>query len=60
MDTSIGMLDLASDAAEMVEDEVLSCRCCVHRSRTPSTALKKVIEPDARVRTTASRAGANC
>lgn len=54
------MLDLASDAAEMVEDEVLSCRCCVHRSRTPSTALKKVIEPDARVRTTASRAGANC
>jgi len=31
-----------------------------HRSRTPSTALKKLVEPTFNVRATASRAGASC
>jgi len=58
-DTSVVVLDFdVSDAAEMFG--VLDCLCCVHRPRTPSTAFKKLVEPDAKVRTTASRAGANC
>lgn len=39
-------------------DGVLGGRC--QRSLTPSTALKKVIEPALKVRDTASRAGASC
>jgi hypothetical protein len=33
---------------------------CIQRPRTPSTALRKFVEPAASVRETASRAGASC
>lgn len=58
LDTSIGVLrPEVSDIAEV--EEVLVC-LCAHRSRTPSTALKKFVDPVAKVRATASRAGASC
>ena len=33
---------------------------CIQRSRTPATALKKLVEPAASVREIASRVGASC
>ena len=45
-----------SDAASLPE---LGLRC-IHRSRTPATALKKFVEPAASVREIASRVGASC
>ena len=43
----------------VTEEDELGLRC-IHRSRTPATALKKLVEPAAMVRETASRAGASC
>lgn len=48
----IGVVGTAADGV------VGALRC--QRSRTPSTALKKLNEPAVRVRVTASRAGASC
>lgn len=61
LETSTGVLNPdASDTPEVdAEDEVLIC-LCVHLPRTPSTALKKFVDPVANVRATASRAGASC
>lgn len=60
-DTSTGVLEresLGSDStSDGVEDAAVRCD---HLSRTPSTALKKLVEPTDIVRATASRAGASC
>ena len=54
LDTSTRLLDaLTLDSGT---EEVR----CIQRSRTPSTALKKLVEPAVIVRDTASRAGASC
>lgn len=53
--TSTGELVRFEDSLSDTES-----RCEFHRSRTPSTALKKFVEPAVRVRATASRAGASC
>jgi hypothetical protein len=42
-----------------LNEEELAERCC-HRPRTPSTALKKFVEPVVIVRDIASRVGASC
>lgn len=45
--------------SELNETE-LAVRCCCHRPRTPSTALKKFVELAVIVREMASRVGASC
>ena len=61
LDTSTGALD-----NELVDALASACKFvllgdfCTHRSLIPSTARKKLVEPEAIVRETASRAGASC
>jgi len=58
LDISTGVSLALLDGSELNEVE-LAVRCC-HRSRTPSTALKKFVEPVLMVREIASRVGASC
>jgi hypothetical protein len=57
-DISTGV-PLALLAGSEFSEVELAVRCC-HRPRTPSTALKKFVEPVVMVREIASRVGASC
>lgn len=56
---STGVLDLETSIIE-AELELGGVRWVVHRPRTPSTALKKLVEPAEIVLEIASRVGASC
>lgn len=60
--TATGVLDIELDAEAasltMLTEVELGLRC--QRPRTPSTALKKPVDPAVSVREIASRVGANC
>ena len=54
---SIGGLESVDE--ELLEGGGIVADRCTHLSRTPSTALKKLVDPDANVRDIASRVGAS-
>lgn len=55
---STGVLEDVDNGASPGPNELTDF--CDHRPRTPSTALKKLVDPDAKVRERASRVGASC
>lgn len=62
LETSTRLLDalvVCSVAAPDAFEDVLALRC-IHRPRTPSTALKKPVDPAVNVREMASLVGASC
>lgn len=58
-ETSTGVSYMLLARSELNEAELV-VRCCCHRPRTPSTALKKFVELAVMVREMASRVGASC
>lgn len=58
-ETSTGVSHVLLVRSELNETELV-VRCCCHRPRTPSTALKKFVELAVKVREMASRVGASC
>lgn len=54
------VLPVALVAAVSFTDEDELADRCIHRPRTPATALRKPVDPAVNVLATASRAGASC
>lgn len=55
---STGVLAMVEVLSPFTDNELADL--CAHRPRTPSTALKKLVELEAIVREIASRVGASC